>query len=114
MPNPISPNPESPNLPQFNSNTHEDNQTIPSDSEDELSLILSSSRESPSPQFQRRLVILERNPMLDYYKINQGRTSTAKINSSVPLGSPHSKATQILYDYALFQPNCQSKEDLFG
>ena len=45
--------------------------------------------------------------MLDYYKINQGRTSTTKTNSSVPLGSPNSKATQMLYDYTLPQTNRQ-------
>ena len=45
--------------------------------------------------------------MPDYYRINRGRISTAKTNSSVLLGSPHSKATQMLYDYALSQPDRQ-------
>ena len=45
--------------------------------------------------------------MPDYYKINRGRTSTAKTNSSVPLGSPHSKATQMLYDYVFPHPDRQ-------
>ena len=57
--NPTSPSPVSPNLPQFNSDTYEDNRTIPSDSEGELSLLPPCSRESPAPQSQQRSARLE-------------------------------------------------------
>ena len=100
-------------MPQPNSDTNENNRTIPSNSEDELSPPPSSSKQSPAPssppnskenpapQSQQRSAQLEIKPTSDYY--NWGKTSTAKINSSVPLGLPHSKATQMLYDYAFFQ-----------
>lgn len=83
---------------------------MPSDSEDKLTPPPASSRESPAPQSQRRSARLETKPTRDYYKINQGKASTAKPNSSVPPGSPHRKATQILYNYALSQPDQQASE----
>lgn len=83
---------------------------MPSDSEDQLTPPPASSRESPAPQSQRRSARLETKPTRDYYKINQGKASTAKPNSSVPLGSPHRKATQILYNYDLSQPDQQASE----
>ena len=45
--------------------------------------------------------------MPDYYKINRGRKSTAKTNSSVFIGSPYSKPIQILNNYSFFQPDQQ-------
>ena len=106
-PNHTSPPPASLNLILFNSDTHEDNQSILSDSEDELNPPPPSSRESPAPQSQQRSARLEKKPMHDYYKINRGRTYNGKTNSSIPPGSPHSQATQMLYDYAFSQSNRQ-------
>ncbi len=48
--------------------------------------------------------------MSHYYKIDRGRTSTANTNSSVHLGLPHSKATQMPYNYALSQLDRQVSE----
>lgn len=114
MPNPTSLLPVA-TLPQPNSSTNKNNETIPSDLEDELSPPPPNSRQSlapppppsseenPASQSERRSARLETKPTLDYY--NWGRTSTAKINSFVSLGSPHSKATQMFYDYAFSQPD---------
>ena len=82
-----------------NSDTNKDDENIPSDFEDKLNLSFSSSRQSLAPQTQRRLVCLETKPSPDYY--NWEKTSTAKINSSVPLGSPHSKPSQAIFQYVL-------------
>ena len=101
--------PPAANLPQPNSNTNKNNKSISSDSEDKLNPPPSSSKQSPTPsplpiskenstpQSQQRSARLETKSMPDYY--NRRRISTAKTNSSVPLGSPHSKATQMLYNY---------------
>ena len=104
---PSLPPPASPNLP-LNSDTNKDDENIPSDSEDELSLPPPSSRQSPTPQTQRRSARLETKPTPNYY--NRGRTSTAKTNSSVPLGSPHSKPSQALFQYALAHVPAQASQ----
>ena len=101
IPTPTAPLPSSSSMPQFNPNTHEDNPTLSSDSEDELTPPPPSPKESPVPQSQRRSARLETKPTPDYYGISRGKISTVKTNSSVPLNSPHSKASQALYDYAL-------------
>ena len=90
--------PVSSNLP-LNSDTNKDDENIPSDSEDKLSLPPPSPRKSPTPQIQRKSACLETKPLPNYY--NLGRTSTTKTNSSVPLGSPLSKPSQALFQYAL-------------
>lgn len=109
MPHPTSPLPAT-NLPQLNSNINNNTKTIASDLEDKLSLPPRSSRQSraslssPSsennhaPYFQRRSAQLETKQTPDHY--NWGRISTVKSNSSIPLGSLHSEATQMLYNYA--------------
>lgn len=46
---------------------------------------------------------------VDYKKYFQrGKATTTKTNLSVPIGSPYSKASQILFDYALNQPEQQA------
>lgn len=87
-----------PDLPS-NSNTNKDDENISSDSKDELSLPFLSSRQSLVPQIQQQSTCLEIKSMPDYY--NRGKTSIAKTNSFVLLGSPHFKSSPALFQYAL-------------
>lgn len=66
-PIPTAPLPNPSNLPRFNPDTHENDQTMTSDSEDEPTLPPANSKESHAPQSQRRSARLETKPAPNYY-----------------------------------------------
>ena len=104
---PSLPLPILPNLP-LNSDTNKDDENIPSDCEDKFSLPPPSSKQSPAPQTHQKSACLETKQMLNYY--NRGKTSTAKTNSFIPLGSPHSKPSQALFQYVLAHVPTQASQ----
>lgn len=82
-----------------------DRNQVPStfeDSESDLSDALSSDKEQQTAPRQSAHTGANQ---FDYKKYFQNsKAATAKTNLSVLIGSPHSKASHILFDYALNQP----------
>ena len=96
-PEPISSQPNT-----EDANTASDLSDIPDESDEDTAAAapLSTNTTTVAPT-QRKSARLKTQPTLDYRKINQGRAANVKSHPSVPHNSPHSSASQALFQYAL-------------